>query len=933
MTVKKDWGSGIDSSNLEYVEQMYEQYLADAGAVAAEWAEFFRTNPDWFDGVAQTGPTFMPRSIFSGTAADGASPDNSELLQDRIGQLVKAYRSYGHLAAAIDPLGQRRVDVPELKPEYYGLGPELADRTFSTESIAGPARATLDEINTRLRNTYCRSIGVQYMHIGDYGQRRWLQERMESSENRLRLRAQDQKNILTKLTDAVIFEEFMQKKYIGAKRFSLEGAESLVPLLQLALDRAAEHEINGVVIGMPHRGRLNVLANIIGKSTKEIFQDFEGTNPEFDDHMGDVKYHQGHGTTWVGPNGHSLHVSLSFNPSHLEFVNPVVLGRTRANIDRYADPAAPRGMCILVHGDAAFAGQGINQEILNFSELPGYTTGGSLHVIVNNQIGFTTDPRDSRSSEYATDVAKLLQVPVFHVNGEDPEAVAQAVALAMDFRQEFHKDAVIDMYCYRRRGHNEGDEPSFTQPLIYKVIKEKRPVREVYGDHLVKMGGITAEEVEEIARNQREKLDRLLAEARTEDPVLPQGNLGELWSTYHGGPQDVVVEVETGVPVDCQAALLNKLTELPEGFTPHPKIAKWLETRRRMASGEEPLDWSAAEALALASIAGEGLRVRMTGQDSERGTFSHRHSVLHDYNTGARHMSLKHVGEGQAAVDIFNSPLSEASVLGFEYGYSLDCPDALVLWEAQFGDFCNGAQVIIDQFIVSAEDKWGYFSGLVLLLPHGYEGMGPEHSSARLERFLLLAATDNIQVVQPTTPAQFFHCLRRQVISKWRKPLIVMTPKSLLRNPAVASSLEDCAAGRFRRVLYDPRHPDPGQVRRILLCTGKVYYDLDHYRQEQGLDNVAIIRLEQLYPLAKASLLKALAAYGGDTEVSWVQEEPENMGAWRFLQQQFCTDGMNGHSLRCISRPAAASPATGGAKHHHREQQELMERAFAGLKQ
>ncbi|MBN2082767.1 2-oxoglutarate dehydrogenase E1 component [bacterium] len=921
----------IDSANLAYIEQLYRQYLADRDSVPAAWAQYFGQSA--VNDAAGPGPSFRPASIFHARPiVSVATSDNSAILQDWLDQLVRAYRINGHLAAAIDPLELRRHELPELDPASHGLGPEFNDHVFSSRSIAGPDQATLRELHSRLKNTYCRSIGAQFMHINDTRARLWLQDRMESAENRLKLNRAEQLTILTKLTDAVIFEEFMQKKYIGAKRFSLEGAESLVPLLQLALDRAAHYEINGVVIGMPHRGRLNVLANIIGKSAKEIFQDFEGINPEFEDHHGDVKYHQGYGTTWTGPNGHKLHVSLCFNPSHLEYVNPVALGRARANIDRYADPAAPKGMCILVHGEAAFAGQGIIQEILNFSRLPGYTTGGTLHVIVNNQIGFTTDPEQSRSTEYATDVAKMLEIPIFHVNGEDPEAVAQVVALALDFRQEFHQDSVIDMYCYRRRGHNEGDEPAFTQPLVYEIIKGKPPVREVYRDHLVAMGGISREQADRLAVDRREELERLLAAARSEEPVRPHGNLGELWSSYHGGPQDAVVEVSTGVGRARLVELLNKLSELPAGFTPHPKIARWLEQRSEMAQGELPLDWSAAEALALASIATEGLRVRLSGQDSERGTFSHRHSVLHDVTDNRRYCPLEHLAPDQAPVRIVNSPLSESSVLGFEYGYSLDCPDALVCWEAQFGDFCNCAQVIIDQFIVSAEDKWGYFSGLVLLLPHGYEGMGPEHSSARLERFLQLAAEDNIQVVQPTTPAQYFHCLRRQVISRWRKPLIVLTPKSLLRNPAVQSSLDDCAMGRFRRVLYDPLAPEPAGVKRVLLTSGKVYYDLDRVRREEEYSEVAIIRLEQLYPLARQSLLKTLAQYGAATPVYWVQDEPENMGAWRYLQREFCPAGLNGHALTCISRPAAASPATGGGKQHQREQEELLARAYAGLR-
>jgi len=927
-----DTDASIDSSNLAYIEALYETYLHDRSAVSPEWAEYFAAQGNGSGEIVwRRQPQFRPRSVFNplgGAAGVAVNGERVAILQDKVDQLVRAYRVRGHTVARIDPLDQPRPPHPELEIEHFGLTDEILDMTFSSDTIAGPGRLTLREIIQRLRNTYCRSIGVEFMHIDDIRVKNWLLARMEATQNRLSLSLDQQIAILTRLTDAVMFEEFMQTKYIGAKRFSLEGGESLIPLLHLALNRAAEYELNGVVIGMPHRGRLNVLANIIGKSTREIFQDFEDLNPQFTDNMGDVKYHLGYGSTWIGQNGHELHVSLCFNPSHLEIVDPVALGRTRANVDRYSSPAAPKGMCILIHGDAAFAGQGIIQEILNFSQLPAYSVGGTLHVIVNNQVGFTTDPKQGRGTQYATDVAKMLQIPILHVNGEDPEAVAQAVMLAMDFRHQFLRDVVIDMYCYRRRGHNEGDEPSFTQPLMYRKIKEKQSVREIYRDRLIELGEITHEMAEGIAVRQRQELDEALSEVRSEQPIRPNGNLGELWNAYHGGPQDEVVEVTTAVEAERLQWVLERLTQLPEGFTPHRKIARWLEHRRQMAAGEQPLDWSAAETLAFATTSMEGLRVRLTGQDSERGTFSHRHAVLHDYETGETYAPLQHLSPQQAPVEIHNSPLSEAGVLGYEYGYSLDFPDGLVLWEAQFGDFCNAAQVIIDQFIASAEDKWGYFSGLVLLLPHGYEGMGPEHSSARLERFLLLAADDNLQIVQPTTPAQFFHCLRRQVISRWRKPLVVMTPKSLLRHPKVVSTIEDCAVGRFHRVLWDPRRPAYDKVRRVLLTSGKLYYELDEYRSGHQREDVAIMRLEQLYPLATESLLEAVDRYSEDIPVTWVQEEPENMGACYFLKRRYCDGGIGRHPLDFVSRKAAASPATGSASQHLQQQQQLIKEAF-----
>ena len=927
--------SNPDSQNLAYIEHMYGQFLKDRNSVPPDWRKYFSAQ-DFGNGsaVMRLGPSFTPGSVFNpagaGSAANGQLED-MVVLQDRVDQLVRAYRVRGHAVAQIDPLGQPRPDQPELNPAHFGLGDQDMDRVFSSNTIAGPERLSLREIVKRLHNTYCRSIGAQFMHIDDIKVKNWLQERMEGTQNRLSLGRDEQLTILTKLTDAVIFEEFMQKKFIGAKRFSLEGGESLIPLLLLALNGAAEHGLNGIVLGMAHRGRLNVMANIIGKSKREIFQDFEGLNPEFHEHIGDVKYHQGFGTTWTGPSGNSLHVSLCFNPSHLEFVNPVALGRARANIDRYADPGSPKGLAILIHGDAAFAGQGIVQEILNLSQLPGYTTGGTMHVILNNQIGFTTDPEDSRSMPYATDVAKMLQIPIFHVNGEDPEAVAQVVNIAMDFRHEFHRDVVIDMYSYRRRGHNEGDEPSFTQPLMYKSIKQKSNVREIYRDRLVEMGELSKEQADDIVVERRKELQQELEAARQEEPIKPMGNLGEIWSKYRGGQQDQMARFKTGVDKQRLIDLLMQLTQVPDGFKPHPKLARLLEQRQQMARGELPLDWAAAEALAFATIATDGMRVRLSGQDSQRGTFSQRHSVLHDYNTGQPYMPLANLAQGQAPVEIYNSPLSEAGVLGFDYGYSLDSPDSLVMWEAQFGDFVNGAQVIIDQFIVSAEDKWGYLSGITLLLPHGYEGMGPEHSSARLERFLMLAADDNIQVVQPSTPAQYFHVLRRQVISEWRKPLVVMTPKSLLRDDLCVSSFDDLCDGRFHRVRFDRQKLGAQQVERILLCSGKIFYDLYREREERGLENVAILRLEQLYPVSEPSLRECLEQYGKGTPVVWVQEEPENMGAWRYLHRLFYPSIFGDYPFSAVFRDEAASPATGSAKKHKEEQQRLLDHAFAGL--
>jgi 2-oxoglutarate dehydrogenase E1 component len=922
----------IGAQSAGFAEELYAEFLRDPALVPPGWRKYFASlQPRGTDAVLA--PSFHAASIFNplGVAPNGNGQVAAEVAsrQDRVDQLVRAYRVSGHLEAKVDPLGIPRPPIPWLDPACYGLTAEDMARSFSSTTIAGPPQLKLREIIERLRHTYCGSIGVQYMHIDDTHIKDWLQERMESTENRLALSHDEQLSILRKLTDAVVFEDFIQKKYLGAKRFSLEGAESLIPLLQLAIEKAGEQRVNGIVIGMAHRGRLNVLANIIGKGAAEVFREFEDSEADTDGHRGDVKYHLGYSTKWRTASGHVIHVSLCFNPSHLEFVNPMALGRVRANLDRHGRRGS--GMAILIHGDASFAGQGIVQEVLNLSQLRGYTTNGTIHVILNNQLGFTTDPADGRSTLYASGVARMLQVPIFHVNGEDPEAVDHVIDLAMDFRSEFQRDVVIDMYCYRRRGHNEGDEPSFTQPLMYKAIAQRKSVRDGYVEHLLRLGEVATEQADEIGVESRARLERELSLAREGEHGLAPAPPGERWVEYQGGPEKDAAEVATGVPAERLSSLLESLARLPEGFTPHPKITRLLEQRRAMARGEAPLDWATAEQLAFATLATEGVRVRLSGQDSERGTFSQRHSVLHDYETGATYEPLKHLAAGQAAVEVFNSPLSEAGVLGFEYGYSLDCPEGLVLWEAQFGDFCNVAQPIIDQFIASAEEKWSYLSGLVLLLPHGFEGMGSEHSSARLERFLQLACCDNIQVVNLTTPAQYFHALRRQALRKWRKPLVVMAPKSLLRHPCAVSTLADLELGSFRRVLYDAQQTDAAAIRRVLLCSGKLFYELDEARTERQRGDVAILRLEQLYPLPEGLLAEALERYADGTPVWWVQEEPENMGAWHYLKLKFADKLFGGLPLHGICRAAASSPATGSLSVHRREQQELINRAFDGL--
>jgi 2-oxoglutarate dehydrogenase E1 component len=920
--------------NLAYVEGLYEEFLRDPAAVSGDWQEFFRgfADKEFRFPKPRFGPSFKTRSLFDPpstvTRVDTrVAPPDVAALQDRVYLLTRIYRVRGHRIAQVDPLGLPQTIPPELKPEFFGFTEADMDLPVYAETFQYDGHLTLGKLLEKLRNTYCRSIGVQYMHIDDLIVRRWLQRRMEATENRLQLTRAEQLRILTRLTDAVTFEEFIRKKFVGAKTFSLDGSESLIPLLDLAIEKAGEQGVKEIVFGMAHRGRLNVLANIMGKSARQIFREYADTDWKSNTGHGDVKYHLGHSTDWVTSEGRSIHLSLCFNPSHLEFVNPVALGRTRAKQDRVGDREHRHGMTLLIHGDAAFAGEGIVQETLNLSQLGAYGTGGTLHVVVNNQIGFTTSPGEARSSTYATDVAKMLQVPIFHVNGEDPEAVAQVIRLAMEFRREFQRDVVINMYGYRRLGHNEGDEPSFTQPVLYRAIANRKSVREGYLEHLLKLGGVTREDADAIATARRELLERELSESQSGKAPPPTDQFRGLWLNFKGGPEPAG-DVETTVPREMLSALLDAQSRLPADFHPHPKIKKLLETRQQMARGEHPLDWSAAESIALGSLSCQGFRVRLTGQDSERGTFGQRHAVLHDNQDGRPYMPLQHLDANQAPVEIYNSPLSETAVLGFEYGYSLDYPDGLVLWEAQFGDFWNVAQPIVDQFIASAEDKWQRLSGIVLLLPHGFEGQGPEHSSARIERFLMLAAADNIQVVYPTTPAQYFHCLRRQMLRNWRKPLVVFSPKSLLRHPKVLSSLEECATGKFERILADSLSRPAEQVDRVVLCTGKIYYELEDYRQANKHENVAILRLEQLYPLNPERLGTALSAYGKGVPVFWVQEEPANMGPWFYLRVLLGEQLFERHPFSGITRPVSASPAAGSPKRHKTEQAEIIARAF-----
>lgn len=918
----------MNTYSLDYIDDLYIRYIQDPNSVSEVWKRYFEE----FSLATQSASSYSegadmePRNGVS----QESLPDALWLarMQERVDQLVREYRVRGHLMARIDPLDLSRKGPPELEPRSHGLTEEDLRRPFTSPTLEYARGRTVADIIEKLRNTYCRSIGAQFMHIDNRNIRDWLQRRMESTENRLPLSREVQLRIYTKLTDATIFEEFVRKKYSTAKTFSLEGAESLIPLLDRALEKAGQHGITGVVMAMAHRGRLNVLANIMGKRAQSIFWSFDDPKPEMFRGGGDVKYHMGYSSDWTTSTGQKVHISLCFNPSHLEFVNPVALGRCRAKQDRDGDIHRTDNMTILIHGDAAFIGEGVVQETLNISELPGYRTGGTLHIVLNNQIGFTTEPDQARSCTYATDIAKMLQIPIFHVNGEDPEAVAQVVNLAMDFRKEFEKDVVIDMYAYRRLGHNEGDEPRYTQPLMYAAIDKRKNVRESYLEHLLSMNELTRQEADAVAEVRHNRLSREFELAKTEPFVHDLQSLTGYWAGYFGGNEPTNEPLTTGIPANIASDLIVRTANVPTGFNLHKKLVKQFSDRCEMGHGKQPLDWATAELLAFASVAVEGHPVRLSGQDCERGTFSQRHAVVRDVENNKKYMPLAYLSSNQARVEILNSPLSEAAVLGFEYGYSLDCPEGLIMWEAQFGDFWNVAQCVVDQFITSAEDKWKRLSRLVMLLPHGFEGQGPEHCSARLERFLLLAAEHNVQITQPSTPAQYFHLLRRQVKSKWSKPLIVLTPKSLLRNKACVSSLEEIEKSHFQKILPDTR-PAGTPTSRIIMCTGKAYYDLLAERNKLNRNDVALIRIEQFYPLEAQKVLEALNEYSDGTPLYWYQDEPTNMGAWQFVKLRWGDVLASRFRLERISRAESASPSTGSMRAHQLEERELLNAAFA----
>jgi len=906
--------------NLAFVEDLYYAWLADPSSVEEPWRRYFEKLPAT-PGTAPAPRAFPPRRPDGARAAGaGGAAQADAAFQARVDRLVSAYREFGHLRADLDPLRLTQ-RAERFSLQSFGLGEADLDRRCADGE--GRFGATLRQLVAQLEETYCRTIGVEVAHMHDADLRLWLEQRMERTRNRCPLVPEARRRLLESVVEAETLEQFLATRFLGAKRFSVEGAEGLLPLFELLVDRAVGHGVRNVVIGMAHRGRLNFLANVVGKPLREIFAEFRDT-AIVNAGGGDVKYHLGYSSDRETPDGVLVHLSLSFNPSHLEWIGPVVQGRVRAKQDRYHDGERVRSLPVLVHGDAAFAGQGVVFESLQMSELEGYAVGGTVHVIVNNQLGFTTGPQDARSTTYCTDPARMLEIPIIHVNGEDLEAVAQAVLLAVDFRQRIHRDVVIDLWTYRRHGHNEGDEPSFTQPVMYRAIGRKPTLKQVYADELVREGVVAPGEVDAMVGRYRARLEQAFQESAALAVQPGAQATSGFWKAYRGGAFAKGVDVSTGVAEETLRSVAETLVHVPQGFRVHPKIVKVLEARAEMGRGKRPLDWAMGEALALGSLAWEGTPIRLVGQDTRRGTFSHRHAVLHDSERGTPYAPLSHLRSGQGPVEIRDSLLSEAAALGFEYGYSLELPEALTIWEAQFGDFVNAAQVIVDQFLSSGEAKWNRLSGLVLLLPHGMEGQGPEHSSARLERFLELSVDDNWRVVNVTTPAQFFHALRRQIASPWRKPLVVMSPKSLLRHPQAVSPLADLAQGRFRPVIADPA--DPEETTRVVLCSGKLYYDLAAARSATGARHVALVRLEQLYPLAVDEVLAALAPLRPGVQLVWAQEEPSNMGAWDHIAARLAPR-LPGQ-VQLVARAPSASPAAGSATRHKLEQEQLVREAL-----
>ena len=929
--------------NAPYVEEMYENYLANPGSVPDTWRSYFdalQHVPASDGSDAKDVPhlpvinAFAERAKQGGTKVVQASAD-VEMGRKRtaVQQLIAAYRNVGQRWADLDPLQRtERPVIHELEPSFYGFSDADQEAVFDTSNtFFGKDRMSLRELLNALRETYCGTVGPEYMYITNQAEKRWWQQKLESIRSKPSFNTDKKKHILDRLTAAEGLERFLHTKFVGQKRFSLEGGESFIAAMDELIQQAGAKGVQEIVIGMAHRGRLNVLVNTLGKMPGDLFAEFDHTAPE-DLPAGDVKYHQGFSSDVTTPGG-PVHLSLAFNPSHLEIVNPVVEGSVRARMDRRGDRRGDQVLPVLVHGDAAFAGQGVNQETLALAQTRGYTTGGTVHLIINNQIGFTTsDPRDLRSTLYCTDIVKGVESPVLHVNGDDPEAVVLATQLALEYRMEFRKDVVVDIICFRKLGHNEQDTPSLTQPLMYKKIAQHPGTRKLYADRLASQG-MPDTLGDEMAKAFRAAMD---AGKHTVDPVLTnfKSKYAVDWSPFLGKKWTDVGE--TAIPLAEWKRLAEKITTIPESVTPHQLVRKVYDDRAAMGRGDIPVDWGMGEHMAFASLVASGYPVRLSGEDCGRGTFTHRHAVIHDqkrekWDVGT-YVPLENVADNQAPFVVIDSILSEEAVLGFEYGYASNDPNTLVIWEAQFGDFANGAQVVIDQFIASGEVKWGRVNGITLMLPHGYEGQGPEHSSARLERFMQLSADANMQVVQPTTASQIFHILRRQMVRNLRKPLIIMTPKSLLRAKDAASPLSEFTKGGFQTVIGESKALKADKVKRVIACSGKVYYDLVKKREEKGADEVAILRVEQLYPFPHKVFASELRKFPNATEILWCQDEPQNQGAWFFIQHNIHENMVEGQKLGYSGRAASASPAVGYSHLHQEQQKALVEGAFAKLK-
>lgn len=932
------WDASIlEGSNAPYLEDLFEQYLIDPQSVPDAWQTFFKQLPKKsnsqdvshaavraeFEKILQ-----KPVLYVQGTSAGGPSVTlDHELKQIQVTSLINAYRLHGHLHAQIDPLSMscgKDKEVAELTLEDHGLSTSDLGTMFDVETFVGPQRMPLGDLFKALNDSYCGSIGTEYMHISDPAERRWIQERIEGSRCNPNFSLEFKQTILERLTSAEGLEKYLGSKYPGAKRFSLEGGDVLIPMLDECIQRAGIHGVKEVVIGMAHRGRLNVLINTFGKKPSDLFDEFAGkVNPELQ--SGDVKYHQGFSSD-VSTTGGNVHLALAFNPSHLEIVTPVVLGSVRARLTRWNDASGSKVLPIAIHGDAAFAGQGVVMETLNMSQTRGYRIGGTLHIVINNQVGFTTsDIRDTRSTLYCSDVAKVIQAPILHVNADDPEAVVFAMQVALDYRTEFKKDVVIDLVCYRRHGHNEADEPSATQPVMYQKITKHPTVRQLYAERLVKEAGLDTNLPQTLIKNNRDLLDKGETIARK---MVYDAKLDYVidWSQYKS--DDWRTPAKTAIAQDTVNQLIHNITKAPDNFTLHPRVAKITQDREKMLKGEMPLDWGCAELLAYGSLLLQGYGVRISGQDCRRGTFFHRHAAVFDQTTNEAYLGLQHIADNQPKLEVIDSLLSEEAVMAFEYGFACSEPKTMTIWEGQFGDFANGAQVVIDQFISSGKQKWGRLCGLSLFLPHGYEGQGPEHSSARLERFLQLCAENNIQVCVPSTAAQAFHMIRRQMVRDVRIPLVVMTPKSLLRHKSASCELAEFLTGQFQPVIPEVQKLDTKKVDRVVMCSGKVYYDLVEAREKNNQDNVAIIRIEQLYPFPDKELAETLKPYKQVKEFVWCQEEPKNQGAWYPSSHHIWEALSESQRLSFAGRSPAAAPASGYYQMHNQQQEALLKQAL-----